>query len=146
MMVDEHTTTQSLSTLFPGWAFLGSDACGRSGGLVIGWLSIKIKPLNSWAFEFCLGFEVLVEGLGMTLKILNIYGPHTYMIQFWSSFFRKELLRSKNLIIGGDLNFSLGEAESCGPSAHPYPQTTFFSHLLNTNGFIDIAPVKLLPT
>jgi hypothetical protein len=82
----------------------------------------------------------------MTLKILNVYGPHTYMIPFWNSLFSKELLKSKNLIIGGDLNFSLGEVESWGPSAHPDPQTTFFSHLLASNGFIDITPVKLLPT
>jgi hypothetical protein len=67
------------------------DARGRSGGLVIGWLSRKIKPLNSWASESCLGLEVLVEGLGMTLKILNIYGPHTDMIHFWNSLFKKEL-------------------------------------------------------
>jgi hypothetical protein len=52
----------------------------------------------------------------------------------------------ENLIIGGDFNFSLGEAESWGPSAHPDPQTEFFSHLLASKGFIDIAPVKLLPT
>jgi hypothetical protein len=46
----------------------------------------------------------------MTLKILNVYGPHTDMILFWNSLFNKELLKSENLIIGGDLNFSLGEA------------------------------------
>jgi hypothetical protein len=55
-------------------------------------------------------------------------------------------LREENLIIGGDINFSLGEAETWGPSAHPDPQTYFFSHLLATNGLIDIVPTKLIPT
>ena len=59
MMANEHTTTQSLSTPFLGWAFLGLDACGRSGGLVIGWLSINIKPLNSSALEQILVLEMV---------------------------------------------------------------------------------------
>jgi hypothetical protein len=82
----------------------------------------------------------------MTLKLLNIYGPNTDKIHFWNTLFKKYLMRSKNLIIGGDLNFSLGEEEIWGPSAHPDPQTTLFSHLLATNSIIDIVPTKLLPT
>jgi len=81
-----------------------------------------------------MGLEVLVEGLEMTLKILNIYGPCTHTIHFWNTLFKK------------DLNFSLGEVEIWGPLAHPDPQTFFFSHLLPTNGFIEIVLTKLLPT
>jgi hypothetical protein len=79
-LADELSATKALSTLFLGWAFLGLDACGRSGGLAIGWCSRKINPLNSWASDSCLGIEVQVEGLGMILKIINVYGPHTDMI------------------------------------------------------------------
>jgi hypothetical protein len=46
---------KSLSTLFPGWDFLGLDARGRSGGLAIGWCSRKINPLNSWASQLMSG-------------------------------------------------------------------------------------------
>jgi exonuclease III len=88
-LADERTTTQALMSLFPGWAFLGLDARGRSGGLVIGWNSRKIKLLNSWASDSCLGLEVLVEGLGMTLKLLNIYGPNTDKTHFWNTLFKK---------------------------------------------------------
>jgi hypothetical protein len=76
-LADERTATQALLSLFPGWDFLGLDAHGRLGGLVIGWLSRKINLLNSWASDSCLGLEVQTEGLGMTLKLLNIYGPNT---------------------------------------------------------------------
>jgi hypothetical protein len=55
-------------------------------------------------------------------------------------------MKNEFLILGGDLNFSLGEAESWCPSSHPYNQASFFSHLLSSNGLIDIAPLKLLPT
>jgi exonuclease III len=145
-LADECSATQALLKLFPGWDFLGLDAIGRSGGLVIGWNQKKIKLLNSWASDSCLGVEVLVKGLGKTLRLLNIYGPNTDITQFWNTLFKKDLIRAENLIIGGDLNFSIGEAESWGPSAHPDPLSSFFSHLLTSNGFIDIEPTKLLPT
>jgi hypothetical protein len=93
-----------------------------------------------------LGVDVQVEGIGLEVRIINVYGPHSDMIPFWDSLFRKDLMKVENLIIGGDFNFSLGEAESWGPSAHPDPQATYFNHLLSSNGFIDIAPIKLLPT
>jgi exonuclease III len=145
-LTNERSATQALMNLFPGWAFLGLDASGISRGLVTGWNSRKIKPLNSWASDSCLGLEVLVEGLGMTLNLLNIYGPNTDRIHFWNTLFKKDLLREENLIIVGDLNFSLGEAESWGSSTHLDPQDSFFSHLLATNGLIDIVPTKLIPT
>ena len=55
-------------------------------------------------------------------------------------------MKNEFLILGGDLNFSSGEAESWCPSSHPYNQASFFSHLLSSNGLIDIGPLKLLLT
>jgi hypothetical protein len=55
-------------------------------------------------------------------------------------------LNTELLILGGDLNFSLGEAESWGPNAHPDSQTAFFRHLIDSKGLIDVAPPKFLPT
>jgi exonuclease III len=81
-LVDERTATQALLSLFPGWDFLGLDAHGRSGVLLIGCISQKINLLNSWASDSCLGLEVPAEGLGMTLIILNIYGPNTNRTHF----------------------------------------------------------------
>jgi exonuclease III len=145
-LADELSATKALSTLFSGWAFLGLDARGRSRGLAISWCSRKINPLNSWASNSCLKIEIQVEGLGLILKIINVYGPHTDKIPYWNSLFNKELLKTKNLIIDGDFNFSLGEVKIWGPSTHIDPQTDFFSHLLASKGLIDIAPIKLLPT
>jgi hypothetical protein len=81
-LADEHSATQALLNLFPGWAFLGLDASGRSGGLVTGWNLRRLKPLNSWASYSCLGLEVLTEGLGLTLTLLNIYEPNTNKTHF----------------------------------------------------------------
>jgi hypothetical protein len=145
-LADEAMATKILTSLFPGWFFLGLDARGRSGGLVIGWRARCIKLLNSWAFDSGLGGDFLVEGIGKVIRIINVYGPHTDQISFWENLLGKDLLKNDLLILGGDLNFSLGEAESWGPSAHPDNQAGFFSHLLSSNGLIDIAPLKLLPT
>jgi exonuclease III len=145
-LADKEMTTKLLSALFPGWYFVGLDARGRSGGLVIGWRARRSKLLNSWAFDSALGGDFLVEGIGKELRIINVYGPHTDRSTFWVNLLGKDLLKNDLLILGGDLNFSLGEAESWGPSAHPDNQAGFFSHLLASNGLIDIAPLKLLPT
>jgi exonuclease III len=145
-LADEDTTTKLLSTLFSGWSFLGLDARGRLGGLAIGWRARSIKLINSWAFDSGIGGDFLVEGIGKEFRIINVYGPHTDQSSFWENLLGKDILKNDRLILGGDLNFSLGEAESWGPSSHPDNQAGFFIHLLASNGLIDIAPVKLLPT
>jgi len=87
-----------------------------------------------------------VEGIGKVIKIINVYGPHIDLITFWENLFGKDLLKNDLLILRGDLSLSLGEAEIWGPSTHPDNQAGFFSHLLASNGLINIAPLKLLPT
>jgi len=60
-----------------------------------------------------------MEGLGQELGILNVYGLYSDQDPFWASLLNKQLLRSVNLILGGDLNFSLGEAKVWGLNVHP---------------------------
>lgn len=50
------------------------------------------------------------------------------------------------VLVGGDLNFSLGNLESCGPRASIDPLTKFFKHHLIQKDLIDIEPIKLEPT
>lgn len=64
--------------------------------------------------------------LGMTFKalehvdiftIFNIYGSYLNRIPFWDNLFNNSLMRGELVIIGGDLNFSLGKAKVWGPHA-----------------------------
>lgn len=55
----------------------------------------------------------------------------------------KSFIHHQSLIIGGDLNFSIGAAESWGPRAHPN-SSDFLSNLLHDNGLIDVNPIKLM--
>jgi hypothetical protein len=50
------------------------------------------------------------------------------------------------VIIGGNLNFSLGEIEAWGPRTHADSQTDLFRHILSKGGLLDLAPLKLCPT
>ena len=52
-----------------------------------------------------------------TFTIFNVYGPYLNRIPFWDKLFNKSLLREDRVIIGGDLNFSLGQTEVWGPHA-----------------------------
>jgi len=56
------------------------------------------------------------------------------------------MLKVDNLILGGDLNFSLGEVEVWGLNSHPDLQSEHFNYLFSSNGLLDIDPRKILPT
>eukprot|EP00253_Pinus_taeda_P012218 PITA_12218 len=55
-------------------------------------------------------------------------------------------MKSPLMIMGGDLNFSLGRAEAWGPSAREDPLAEFFLNLISENNLIDPSPIKLKPT
>jgi hypothetical protein len=145
-MTDSSAISATLSSLLPGWTFLGLDAAGKSGGLATGWCTNSIKLLNYWGVNSYVGIDIFVEGLGKYFRILNVYGPYLDIIPFWETLFNLKILKVKNLISRGDLNFSLGEEEIWGPSARLDQLTTRITHLFSSNRLLDIKPRKLLPT
>ena len=50
-----------------------------------------------------------------------------------------------NLVVGGDLNFSLGQTEIWGVKARVDVLTDFFINLLEGLGLIDITPLDSIP-
>lgn len=52
-------------------------------------------------------------------------------------------MSNTNLIIGGDLNFSIGQAETWGPAAHSDPLSDFFSSKIKDGKLIDINLLKI---
>jgi hypothetical protein len=141
----EAFVTNMLEYILPSWKFLGNDATSRFGGLVAGWNTQYEIFLNSWALEFPGGgFNFGRHGEG-------IYGfKLVWVVCCVHSFLgvppQEQPSQVREPHLGGDLNFSLGEVEVWGPSAHLDPQTNIFSHLLIYHGLIDIVPLKLLPT
>jgi exonuclease III len=106
-----------LERLLKGWYFFGLDASGRAGGLAMGWNQKSINIEFSWGFPSGQGMFVYVAELGKYFTILNIYGPTQDRPQFWNALLEKSFLKDRFLILGGDLNFSIGAAESWGQRA-----------------------------
>jgi len=115
-----------LERWLPGWTFITLDVKGRSGGLAIGWRNSCLKMVSSWGMESVLCVEVLSADLGQTVKVVNIYGPYNNRAPFWEALFENPLLCGDSLVIGGDLNFSLGQSEVWGPHAHVDSLAGFF--------------------
>jgi hypothetical protein len=84
--------------------------------------------------------------LGREFFVLNVYGPHQDRANFWEALMRKSFLNNHDIILGGDLNFSMGEVESWGERSWPDPLSNFFSHVIAGRGLVDLAPLKLTPT
>lgn len=91
--------------------FIGLDAQGRLGGLAKGWKSQSCNLLNPWWIESRLGLELFPIEIGCNFIALDIYGPCSNRKVFWDTLFAKEVLKMDFVIVGGDLNFSIGDAE-----------------------------------
>ena len=100
-----------LESWFPGWSFVTLDAKGRSGGLAVGWKNNCVKMINSWGSEAMLGVEIFSEDLGISLSVINVYGPYINRAPFWESLLQNPLVKGDSVVLGGDLNFSLGHNE-----------------------------------
>lgn len=97
-----------LESLLPGWQFVTMDVKGRFGGLALGWNSQSVKVTNCWGLESGLGISISVPELEEVFQILNIYGPYQNRVLFWDNLLNKSFMKGSSVIIGGDLNFSLG--------------------------------------
>ena len=65
---------------------------------------------------------------------------------FWDNLFSKPFFSHDQLIVGGDLNFTLGVAKIWGPKAIPDPLSDFFKSHLTQLDLFDLDPIKLNPT
>eukprot|EP00253_Pinus_taeda_P019311 PITA_19311 len=119
---------------------------GHSGGLAIGVREGRMQIINHWGMAQVLDMEIHSPELGFPLLIINIYGPCQGRESFWNDLLSKSLLKDRSLILGGDLNFSLGNAEAWGPSAREDPLSDFFSNSLLSHNLIDLNLIKAKPT
>ena len=68
------------------------------------------------------------------------------MTLFWDAAVYDGLFNFPNLIIVGDLNFTLLDVEIWGRNSHLEPICTYFFHLLASTNIIDVAPTCIGPT
>ena len=137
---------EKLESWIPGWSFVSLDVRGRSGGLAVGWNNRRVKLNNAWGSEGVLGVEIFSEELGMSLSVVNVYGPYINRVPFWDSLLQNPLVSGDSVVLGGDFNFSLGHNEVWGPHAQVDSLAGYFVQKLVEKGLLDIEPVKIKPT
>eukprot|EP00253_Pinus_taeda_P028916 PITA_28916 len=93
-----------------------------------------------------MGMEVISPDFPSPFLIVNIYGPCQGRELFSTDLLAKSVMNSPLMVVGGDLNFSLGRAEAWGPSAREDPLTVFFQEALMGKNLIDPSLTKLKPT
>eukprot|EP00253_Pinus_taeda_P019083 PITA_19083 len=135
-----------LKSSFPGWSFHAIDAEGHSGGLAIGIKEGRMLINSLWGMDHALGTKISSPDMGVSLLMLNIYGPCQGREQFWNNLLSKDLIKDRSLILGGDLNFSIGTSEAWGPNARVDPLSDFFSNTLQAHNLIDVNTLKVKPT
>ena len=101
---------------------------------------------NAWAMTSCLCAVMHSFEMQLELFFLNLYGPYTDREAFWNNLSVMDCFNFPNLVVGGDLNFSLGQSEIWGVKAKVDGLTDFFNHLLEGLGLIDITPLDPRPT
>eukprot|EP00253_Pinus_taeda_P032607 PITA_32607 len=135
--------TKLLHSWFPSWAFQAIDASGRSGGLAIGVNNRSTEILNFFGGRNFIGLDIISHQIGRTIRLINIYGPCTNRANFWRHLLEYEIFNADNILLGGDLNFSLGFCESWGHHAQIDPLTESLTSLLEDHNWIDIPSARL---
>jgi len=108
--------THILGSLKPGWTFLSLDAVRRFGGLVLRFNPISIILKSTWGGQGFIGINFFSACLSIDLRVINVYEPCQGHEDYWNRLVNLSITSSENLIIGGDLNFSIGFSKSWGSS------------------------------
>jgi len=142
-MMEGDTTEKLFSSSLPGWNFIGLDAYGKSSSPLMEWRTHSLQLTNSWAMPFVLGTHFFSPSHNLSFLLLNTYGPYSDRKTLWDILF---FSTSRNVILEGDLNFTLGYFEIWGPFAFRDPLTDYFIKQLEDSKLLDLHPLKLLPT
>ena len=89
-----------------------------------------------------MGLELFWVEENLHLNLKNIYGPYNGRVGFCESVQTSQFLEKENVIIGGDLNFTIATHEIWGPNARVDPLAAFFQNLLQSLKLVDLDPYK----
>jgi len=88
---------------------------------------------------------IFLPALKETVHLLNIYGPYLNKKPFWETLIKK-LFFNELLILGGDLNLSLGPSEVWGDGVRPDPLADYFDKKIAEANLTEQDPLFLKPT
>ena len=86
------------------------------------------------------------KGFDGVIKLLNVYGPYKDRQSFWDNIYKLGLLNLENLILGGDLNFTLGPSEVWGGRQADDPLWYYLADLFQSVELVDVIADFSSPT
>ena len=86
------------------------DAIGLSSGLLAGWNPSLVRCK---AFSSITGIvlRASIRGIIKVFTIINCYGPYAHRSVFWDNIQAGALLSLPNLLLPGDLNFTISSSK-----------------------------------
>jgi hypothetical protein len=81
--------------------------------------------------------------LGDEVFVMKSYQPYENMVDFCKSLVYSDALRRHNLILGGDLKFTLSTIQIWGSVARVDPLEKNFVNNLEAIDWVDIYPIKI---
>ena len=142
-MISSYPALFAFSKLCPGWEFCALSSNGLSRGILSGW---NLKLLRCKSFHTIAGIllKASIRGSTSSISILNCYGPYLNREFFRNVVATGGLLSLPNLILAGDLNFTLNASKIWGTRAQLDPLGPFFSKLFSDHHLVDVAPSIVL--
>jgi hypothetical protein len=127
------------------WHFCGVDSIGISRGLLMAWNPCK-SDFGALLTPTGIFLEGVIKDTTLKFKMINGYGSYADKVVFWEDLKRFGIFDVENLIMGGDLNFTILSMEFWGDVARVDPLQHYFSHLVQVGGLVDVEPVKIIST
>ena len=144
-MCDYYSPLHLFSKMRPSWEFCALDSLGILGGLLTSWNPHLTHCKVFHSYDGIL-VKAIFKGLDFVFSILNYYGPYSNKYFFWYKVLARAIFYYPNLILAGDLNFTLSNAEIWGNRARIDHMVHYFSHLLDSTNMVDLAPHTPGPT
>ena len=88
----------------------------------------------------------ILQGWDRSINLFNVYRPYQNKEVLWDKIQHEGILKKKNIILGGDLNFTLSAREVWGSSTCIDPLVDYFSRLISFEGLVDVEPPVLCLT
>jgi hypothetical protein len=90
--------------------------------------------------------EVYNKDLEISLSLLNLYGLDEGKENFWDNLYINNCLWSDNLIIRGNLNFTLNREEIWRLFSREDSLSNYFINKFELVEWVDVKPTQIFPT
>ena len=144
-MVLAPVACENFLKICPDWVVIATESNGFSGGLLSAW-DPRFARFKSFSTAGGILLEGHFKGFDGVLNLLNVYGPYKDRQSFWDHISMLRLLNLENLILGGDLNFTLGPSEVWGGRQADDPLCYYLADLFHSVDLVDVIADFSSPT